>query len=307
MASWDSQRVPRGTTSLGLPCHCRFFRHCYRLFVSLLRQLITSLGIPPKIDDAFAKGRYVPYTSLTLAARLKAARGEEEFIINAQGGLTAKGPDRRDENTIMLVDWLGAANAAEERTRFHHGDARADALAKHHRNVTNIARKASWSFAVEYDIKQRELAGEFPQHDLSTLDLDCITMLGISKRVEASPKSQQGASSSASSTNAGKRKRANSSSGSPRKRSAQLCFRCGFAGHMPDACKAETTSAGQPVAPLNSTARSKNSLMGPNSKPFCFSWAKDSSCTFGDNCRNHHACSLCGSSTHGAADCRARA
>jgi hypothetical protein len=34
--------------------------------------------------------RYVPYSSLTLASRIKAARGEEDIVFNAQGGLTVK-------------------------------------------------------------------------------------------------------------------------------------------------------------------------------------------------------------------------
>ncbi|KAF8507737.1 hypothetical protein JB92DRAFT_3121580 [Gautieria morchelliformis] len=51
------------------------------------------IAVPLKADDTFKAYRYVPYTSLSLAARLKAGRGEEDFVVNAQGGLTAKGLD----------------------------------------------------------------------------------------------------------------------------------------------------------------------------------------------------------------------
>lgn len=85
-----------------------------------------------------------------------------------------------------------------------------------------------------------------------------------------------------------------------------MCFRCGFAGHFPDNCKAETTSAGHPAAPLATGTKSKNTLVGPNNRFYCFNWAKDSSCSFGNNCNNVHACSLCGDTSHGARGCKSR-
>jgi hypothetical protein len=49
--------------------------------------------VPPKVDKAFKSFHYVPYSSLTSAAQLKAAHGEEDFILNANGGFTAKSLD----------------------------------------------------------------------------------------------------------------------------------------------------------------------------------------------------------------------
>ena len=248
----------------------------------------------------------MPYASLTHSARARAARGEEDFIINSQGGLTAKGFDRRDERSIELVDWLGAARVAEDRTRFHHGNARADALASHHQVVTDMARSHGWPVAVEYDIKQRELSAQHPQHDLSFLDRDQLTMIVTAMALEAKNSSQQESAPVLAPASPSKRQRTDSTITTPRKRTSKQCFRCGFAGHMPESCKAETTSAGRPVAAIDAS-RGKNCLVGPNNKPFCFNWAKDSICAFGSNCRNLHACSLCGSSSHGAAGCQARA
>jgi hypothetical protein len=65
----------------------------------------------PKVDEAFKSFHYVPLTS---AAQLKAARGEEDFILNANGGLTAKSLDWHNEKLISAVDWHAAARAAEE-------------------------------------------------------------------------------------------------------------------------------------------------------------------------------------------------
>jgi hypothetical protein len=42
----------------------------------------------PKVDEAFKSFHYILYSSLTSAAWLKAAHGEEDFILNANSGLT---------------------------------------------------------------------------------------------------------------------------------------------------------------------------------------------------------------------------
>ena len=243
-------------------------------------------AISQKVDDAFKAFKYVPYLSLTHAAQLKAARGEEDFVINVQGGVTSKGLDCRDEKSISLSDWLGAAKTAEERTRVYHGEARASVLAAHHGLVADIARLHNWSLTVDYDIQQRELVALSPSHDLSTLDQQALTIIAtchLLQAVHSHPPS--------SSLTGTKRPAPDTLSSSPQKQ-PRLCFQCGFAGHMPVDCKSESTSAGKPVTPLASGTKSKNTLLGPNNKPYCFNWAKDSSCSFGNSCNNLHACSL---------------
>jgi hypothetical protein len=245
--------------------------------------------------------KYVPYSSLTQSACLKASRGEEDFIINARGGLTARGLDRRDERTIAFTEWLGAAHAAEERVRFHHGEPRAAALEKHHRIVTELVRSHSWPTAAEYDVRQRELAALHPEHDLASLDDKCLTLISTALLL-----SQQ----STETINSGVARRPQTESfigNSPRKCfcSSGMCFRCVFAGHMPADCKAETTTAGRPVCSVipDPSGRNRVLLIGPNNKPFCIMWAKDSLCSF-DKCRNLHICTLCGNTSHGATQCK---
>ncbi|KAJ7872764.1 hypothetical protein B0H14DRAFT_3438608 [Mycena olivaceomarginata] len=61
--------------------------------------------IPPRIDDLFKAGRYIPYTSLSSSARLKALQGEEEVTFNAaSGSFTAKSVDRQNKKTILPID-----------------------------------------------------------------------------------------------------------------------------------------------------------------------------------------------------------
>ena len=146
---------------------------------SRVSQLIggCAAAIPPKVDDAFKNFRYVPYSSLSLAARVKAARGEEDFVFNSLRGLTVKSLDRRNEKLISTVDWHAAACAAEERIRFHHGDARATAFAAHHKLVMDLGRSHGWDIAMEYDVQQREVAALNPSHDLSSLDMAALTLI----------------------------------------------------------------------------------------------------------------------------------
>jgi hypothetical protein len=262
-------------------------------------------AVPTKVDEAFKAFKYVPYSALTHTARLKAARGEEDFLVNATGGLTAKGLDRKEEKSVSMVEWLGAARAAEERILVHHGESRAFMLRAHHHIVSDLARTHGWTVAVEYDIRQRELAAMHPEHDLSSLDDKCLTLISTSMILV-----QHNVGPSLGSSNV-KRPRTESTwasqGSSPRKRTSPMCFRCGFAGHLPADCKAETTSAGQPVAPIATDSKNKHALMGPNNRVFCFRWTKDSACNFEDRCRGLHACSLCTNTNHGAGQCKARA
>jgi hypothetical protein len=251
------------------------------------------------VDEAFKNFRYVPYTSLTLAARIKASRGEEDIVFNAQGGLTVKSLDRRNEKSISAVDWHAAARAAEERIRFHHGDSRADAFAAHHRLVMDLGRSHNWDVAMEYDVQQREVAALNPSHDLSSLDMAAFTLIATrSVMHQVAPSSSPPKRSFPSDT---------LSSQAPRKRQRSHCFRCGGSDHFPADCKADQTVAGKPTAAVAPNAKSKHAMLAPNGKHFCFGWARNSSCRFGDACANFHGCSICGESNHGAGSCKSHA
>jgi hypothetical protein len=109
-------------------------------------------AIPQKVEEAFHHFQYVPYTALTTAANLRAACGEEDFTINAQGGLTAKGLDWRNERSISIVDWYAAATAAEGCIQEHFGEMRATLLAAHHTLVMDLRHSHNWEIAMDYDI-----------------------------------------------------------------------------------------------------------------------------------------------------------
>ena len=163
----------------------------------------------------------------------------------------------------------------------------------------NLARLHNWALALEYNIQQRELAALSPLHDLSTLDHQALslitTCLLLSSQIYMSSPSGSGLKSPPP----------DPIPNSPHKQ-PRLCFQCGFAGHMPVDCKSESTTAGHSVAQLASGTKSRNTLLRPNNKVYCFNWAKDLSCSYGSGCTNLHTCSLCGDVSHGARNCRTK-
>lgn len=256
--------------------------------------------MPPKVDEAFRTGKYVPYTSLSHSARVKASQGEEALVFSS-GGLVAKNLDRAGEQNISVLDWQAAARAAEERTRVHHGH-RADALAAHHTVVMRLANLHSWDIAVAYDIRQRELITAHPEHDPSTLDHDTLTIVTTQFLSRGSP-SKNAQYSTNSSSSLKRNAPPDSPAASPRKRFRTFCFRCGRSGHLPGDCSERSTVTGRSCANIATGAQSRHALQAPGGKPFCFRFAKESSCHFGTACTGFHGCSICGNAAHGAAKC----
>ena len=176
------------------------------------------------MDEAFKNFHYVPYSSLTSAARIKVAHGEEDIVFNAQGGLTVKALDRRNEKLISAVDWHAAAHAAEERIRFYHGNARAEAFVAHHKLVMDLSHSHNWDIAMEYDVQQREVVALNPSHDLSSLDMAALTLIATCPVVHhvnlvPSPTKRSIPPDGLAQT--------------PRKRQRSHCFQCGGSEHFP--------------------------------------------------------------------------
>ena len=249
------------------------------------------------MDEAFKNFCYIPYSSLTLAARVKAAHGEEDIVFNAQGGLTVKSLDRRNEKLISTVDWHAAAQAAEECICFHHGDARAEAFVAHHKLVMDLRCSHNWDTAMEYDVQQHEVAALNPSYDLSSLDLVALTIIATCPAVHHVPLSSSPLKWSFPTE---------ASSQTSKKCQRTYCFWCGGPDHFPAECKAEQTAAGKPAAAVAPNTKSKHAMLAPNGKHFCFRWARNS-CHFRDACSNFHGCSICGESSHSAGSCKSHA
>ncbi|KAG1723589.1 hypothetical protein EDD22DRAFT_853931 [Suillus occidentalis] len=136
-----------------------------------------SLPLPLKVEEAFKSYRYVPYTALTHAARSKAfLHREDSSFIFRQDGLTARGLNRANELSIVTVDWIAAAKAAEDRTLHYWGETRTSALVSHHLIVLDIGRMHRWAMAMHYDMQQRELAHANHKHNLIGLDVAALTI-----------------------------------------------------------------------------------------------------------------------------------
>jgi hypothetical protein len=208
----------------------------------------------PKVEEAFRQYKYVLYTALSHTECPRAARGEEDYTINAQAGLTAKGLDRQNEKLILLADWLAAAQVAEDCIRKHHGNQYADALAEHHRIVQDLGRQAGWSITVEYDIQQRELASYCPEHHLGSLDIAALSVIS----------SHQALQSQSEAEGTTKWPHTEEEPDHPKCRRTSHCFRCGWHGHMSNDCRAETTVTGNQVAGTVQGNEGKQGLLAPN-------------------------------------------
>ncbi|KZT25239.1 hypothetical protein NEOLEDRAFT_1134049 [Neolentinus lepideus HHB14362 ss-1] len=272
------------------------------------------LPVPPRVDAAFRDYRYVPYTALSDAARLRAAHGEEEFYLNRSGSWTAKGLDRRDERNITPINWQAASLVAEDRTRRYHGDARADALHNHHVIVMQLAGTHGWEVAVEYDIWQREAAANNVRHDLSGLDTSCLVVISTRSKTTGLTTGAMPAMahSSTPGSNSSLKRGANATTmAAPLQKRARTdgrCFRCGNSGHFPAQCTNALTITGRPVAALvTDPSRSPNTLAAADGRHYCFNFAVSGNCRFGEQCQNVHACSICGNRSHGAGGCTRRA
>ena len=188
----------------------------------------------------------MPYTSLSTLAHVKASHGKDEVILNLSGGFSVKSLDRCNKKSISVVEWHAAACAAEERTRFHHGEAQADALALHHKVVMDLGHTHSWEATVEYDIQQCELSLLNPMHDLSSLDATALTVIVTCTSIQLShPPATSPLKCQAT---------FEASSQPVCKRTHACCFQCGTPGHLPANCKADQTVAGRLVAPIAATA-----------------------------------------------------
>lgn len=250
---------------------------------------------------------------ITPGARALAHRGRSEYFINADGGFSSAPLDRTGESEIGLADWLGAKTVAEERTRLHQGDDRADRLAVHHNLVIGLIPDQSLPVALAYDIKARELSAKDARHDLAVLDSRTLGrafnehMLRAShNRGGAAPSPPRAARPTPYSRPGDTRTVA---SGATPLSAQQPCFRCGGTGHFTAACTAKSTSAGKPCASMFRDAGrgkvSPQSLASPSdpSRAFCLSWARTSTCRHGAGCAHFHGCSVCTDTSHGAASC----
>lgn len=282
------------------------------MFILLLKQsqlTYSSVAVlSPKVEELFKEWKYCPYTALTPTARKTVARNEDEFsaVTTSSGGfaLRAKTVDRKNELYISSTDWQAAAQLAVEKIRQYWGVERALNLEKHHKIVTKLAASYSHEVAMDYDVRQREMLYGDPSHDISSTDTECLALCVW--------EGNRHSSSSNTGGSAWQRKRTNEDNsddtGFHRKKqrftSTGHCFRCGHSGHLPAACKNDTTIAGKPSASLvGGNSPFKHNLRGPNGKDYCFRFSSISKCAGPNPCQRFHGCSICHAKNHGANHC----
>ncbi|KAK7029111.1 hypothetical protein R3P38DRAFT_2525085, partial [Favolaschia claudopus] len=228
-------------------------------------------------------GSTAPYTALTHKSRLALQRGEDEFSTtpSSNGGLLlrSKALSRYNESLISSTDWQAAAQLAVDKTRQYWGNERAANLEAHHRIVTQLSALYSHAVAMEYDVHQREFLYSDEPHDISTKDLECLQTCFLLTHTDASNSSRQKRSRS---DDVADQFHGDSGKSSRFRTTASHCFRCGIPGHLPDACRKETTVAGKPCSQLvTGNTRFKHNLRAADGREYCFKFSSLSSCPAG--------------------------
>jgi len=268
-----------------------------------------ALPVPRKVVEAIKSLHYIPYTSLSPAARERAERGDDEFVFTANGTLTPKGLERHNERSISFPQWQAAALAVLEETHRAWGASRSVPLSAHHNIIVNLANTHNWEIALEYDIRQRAAASHDKRHDLSTVDGIALTAIASELMIRKASSTIYPINPSASASPLKRQFPADrESASSPQKKfrgEGGRCFRCGVTDHLPSGCNASKTSAGKPTAKVTVSGKGVHSLLTADGKQYCFNWSKSNTCQWGGSCYNYHACSLCHNRSHGASGCKA--
>ena len=305
----------------------RFFLSllCLLLYMGMLF-LTHGIVVPKRVEEAIRNLRYVDYSLLSRSARERAPREDDGLFLTEGGRVEIRGKmmSLDDEKDMSEVEWLVASEMVVNKTREIHGDARADPLAQHHRNVLELANTYSWAAARIYDKRTRELMAGDSRHDPTGVDIPLVQQSVIqhaTQKFQASMLEQlpqqrppsyrtsSFASSSSASSDIPSAKRFTPYDQKGRRDKASRpnpkCFRCGAHGHTAGSCSSSSTSAGFPCAVWSQRpGKSGGSLVdGSSGDNFCFRWQLDSSCRFAKQCTYLHQCSICRSQDHGAHAC----
>lgn len=276
---------------------------------------------PTRVERAVKEGLFVPLTELTHAKRLEAVTDTDSLTLTVEGTLKTRPLDPKGQELISQMDWLAASEALVGVIQSIHGDAMAGIFAAHFTVCRKVALEHSFEVAVRYDIQQRNIFAFDKRHDFSTIDTNALSVVVSAlqtERMEALKLAIHHAQFPPAIPASAKRSLSGFSSppgpAQPKRNRMQTtgaqrhCFRCGKPDHLPVACVETVTVTGRAVAPFCTKSNSRNALLGPSGRSYCFHFARGTGCRFESHpngCSNHHGCSICGDATHGAGRCPA--
>ena len=84
----------------------------------IITRLINPTAVSTKVVDAIRAGHYVPYTKLTVNARLAASMDQDHLTISTNGKLVVSTSlNRGDERQISFMDWSLAADVMTDKVK----------------------------------------------------------------------------------------------------------------------------------------------------------------------------------------------
>jgi hypothetical protein len=263
-----------------------------------------------------ARYAYAPLTWFASASyRPSKAKASKEFEIAPSVVVTlSTGDDDTDdvgERSLPMAERIDALRTISNILRKHVEEDRADRFDAHISYFLMLCKEISEEYAIEYDIMTRRAGFANPRHDFAQPDRTIMTLVDsrINKRERermfSCMRSMQSVGYSGA-TSSSKRTAPDFDTRPAKKpRSESCCFRCGFTGHLPEACTAEKTRCGHPCAKLIKSSKSGNALAAPGGQAYCFAFARGT-CQR-PACGYIHGCSICGdkSGRHGAGRCQA--
>lgn len=271
---------------------------------------------PARVDREIRDGRFIPLTELTPAKCIEATNETDALVLTADGSLKVRQLDTKGQDRISQGDWLAASEMLVILLDKHHGCHLSNLFSQHFKHCRDIAREHSFELSVRYDIHQRNIFPQDPRHDLASLNTEALSICATAIQIDRS-NALQAQLRQLQAVSVQRPKRPFSTRGpsppptSKRQRggtttTSSHCFRCGRAGHLPGGCDETTTVAGHAVAAPCTKSNSRNALLGPGGRSYCFNFARSSSCSFDNQprgCTNFHGCSICRDTNHGAGRC----
>jgi hypothetical protein len=197
--------------------------------------------------------------------------------------------------SLSFEQWAGAWHTAKDLTACVRPQY-LPWLVEHHRHIESITQLHGWPTVIRYDISQCHMSAADKTSDISTYNL--VTLMAASTKVLTAIVNHNAAKrpavpgSSGTTASLSSSKRTCTSAAAAPTGSSGPCFQCGHASPCCLAtCPETTTTANQPCALIDKSAKSPHAMHAPSGKAYCMGFATNRCCAAAGP--HKHLCSVC--------------